>query len=128
MSVFGNRVWELLQAQGKDASWLATQTGIAHSTISNWLTNPRNVQPKPSSVTKVAQALGIEVDDLARAGGYTIRISKDDNERAARTAALLSQSPRYEQALERLSRKSPYHQDVALSMLESYLRTVPDQE
>lgn len=126
MSAFGNRVWELLQARQRDASWLAAQTGIAHSTISNWLTNPKDVQPKPSSVARVAKALGVPTDDLSAAAGYIIRISRSDDERAARMAALLDQSPRYGSALERLARKSAYHQDIALSMLESYLDKVPN--
>lgn len=124
MAAFGLKVKELLDARGKDAAWLAIQTGIANSTISNWLTDPK-VQPKPSSVTKVASAFGVSVDELAAAAGYAIRASKDDGERAARRNALLASSPRWEDALDRLAQKPAHHQDVALSMLEAYLATIP---
>ncbi len=124
MAQFGVKVQELLLAAGKDAAWLAVQTGIANSTISNWLSNP-NVQPKPGSVVKVASAFGVSVDELAPAAGYVIRQSANDSERAQRREALLAASPRWEDALDRLATKSAYHQDVALSMIESYLSTIP---
>lgn len=124
MAQFGVKVRELLLAAGKDAAWLAIQTGIANSTISNWLSDPK-VQPKPSSVEKVARAFGVRVDDLAAAAGYVIRQSVSNDERAARRDALLASSPRWESALDRLAKKPAYHQDVALSMLESYLSTIP---
>jgi transcriptional regulator with XRE-family HTH domain len=125
MAQFGVKVQELLLAAGKDAAWLATQTGIANSTISNWLTDPK-VQPKPSSVAKVALAFGVTVDDLAPAAGYVIRQSANDSERTARIDALLTTSPRWESALVRLAKKPAYHQDVALSMLEAYLSAIPN--
>jgi transcriptional regulator with XRE-family HTH domain len=127
MAQFGVKVQELLKAAGKDAAWLATQTGIANSTISNWLSDPK-VQPKPSSVEKVAIAFGVDVDDLAGAAGYVIRQSKSNDERSARRDALLASSPRWESALDRLATKPAYHQDVALSMLESYLSTIPPND
>lgn len=125
MAAFGLKIQELLLAHGKDAAWLAIQTGIANSTISNWLTDP-NVQPKPSSVSKVATAFGVTVDDLAIAAGYVIRQSTDDEDRAARADALLATSPRWRSALVRLSGKPAYYQDVALSMIESYMATIPN--
>lgn len=125
MAAFGLKVQELLNARGKDASWLANETGIANSTISNWLTHP-TVQPKPSSVEKVALAFGVSVDDLAASAGYVIRQSKDNDERAARRNALMTSSPRWGNALDRLAQKPAYHQDVALSMLEAYLATIPN--
>jgi transcriptional regulator with XRE-family HTH domain len=125
MAQFGVKVRELLLAAGKDASWLSMQTGIANSTISNWLSHP-TVQPKPSSVEKVARAFGVKVDDLAVSAGYVIRQSVSNNERTARRDALLASSPRWESALDRLAKKPAYHQDVALSMLESYLSAIPN--
>jgi len=127
MAAFGLKVQELLRANGKDAAWLAVRTGISNSTISNWLTDS-DVQPKPSSVEKVAAAFGVSVDDLAVAAGYVIRQSKDNDERTARRDALLTTSPRWQSALDRLAGKPAYHQDVALSMLESYLATIPPDE
>lgn len=124
MAQFGVKVQELLLAAGKDASWLAARTGIANSTISNWLSDPK-VQPKPSSVSKVANAFGVTIDELAPAAGYVLRQSADDSERTARIDALLATSPRWENALTRLAKKPAYHQDVALSMLEAYIATIP---
>lgn len=123
MAQFGVKVQELLRVAGKDASWLAAQTGIANSTISNWLSHP-TVQPKPSSVAKVATAFSVSVDELAASAGYVIRQSADDSDRAARRTALLAASPRWESALDRLAQKPAHQQDVALSMLESYLTAV----
>lgn len=123
MAQFGLKVQELLAAAGKDAAWLAIQTGIANSTISNWLNSPK-VQPKPSSVAKVAAAFGVTIDDLAASAGYVIRQSKSNGEREARREALVASSPRWEHALDRLAEKSAHHQDVALSMLESYLGSI----
>lgn len=125
MAQFGLKVQELLAQAGKDAAWLAVQTRIANSTISNWLSNPV-VQPKPSSVAKVATAFGVTVDELAAAAGYAIRQSADNGDRAARRDALLAASPRWENAIDRLAKKSAREQDVALSMLESYLAATPD--
>ena len=123
MAQFGVKVQELLRQRGRDASWLAAQTGIANSTISNWLTHA-TVQPKPSSVAKVARAFGVSVDELAAAAGYVIHQSVDDNEREARRDALLAASPRWASALDRLAQKPAHQQDVALSMIESYLTAV----
>lgn len=123
MAQFGLKVQELLRRAGKDASWLAAQTGIANSTISNWLSDPK-VQPKPSSVAKVATAFGIDVGDLSIDAGYVIRQSANDGARTARRDALVATSSRWESALDKLAEKSAYHQDVALSMLESYLAAV----
>lgn len=126
MSTFGIRVRELLEAHGRDASWLHVQTGIAHSTISNWFTKD-DVTPKPSTVAKVAKAFGVEVDTLAQAANYVIRLSKDGDERARRRSALIEASPRWQRSIDRLARVSAHQQDVALSMLEAYLSTLPDQ-
>lgn len=123
MAQFGLKVAELLRQNGKDAAWLATQTGIANSTISNWLSDP-DVQPLPSSVGKVANAFGITADELSDAAGYVIRHSKDDNERTARREELITSSPRWATALDRLATKPAQAQDTALSMIESYLSTL----
>jgi transcriptional regulator with XRE-family HTH domain len=127
MAAFGLKVQELLRANGKDAAWLAVRTGISNSTISNWLSDPK-VQPKPSSVERVAAAFEVSVDELAESAGYVIRQSKDNDEREARRNALLANSPRWQSALDRMAQKPAYHQDVALSMLESYLATIPNGE
>ena len=127
MSAFGVKVQELLRQRGHDASWLAAQTGIDNSTISNWLNNPNNVTPKPSSVAKVAKAFGITVDDLAVAAGYTIRQSSSDDARLQRINTLMAQNPRIERIHERLSRLPAVEADRVLSMLEAYLSSIPDE-
>jgi len=121
MSAFGTEVKRLLAAQGKDASWLHTQTKISHSTISNWLNNPADVQPKPSSVAKVAKALGISIDVLAAAAGYSIQFSTDDGERSARRAAILAARPRLAQRIDEFERLDAHQEDVLISMMEAYL-------
>jgi hypothetical protein len=119
------KVQELLKANGKDASWLHHQTKIAHSTISNWLTNPKDVQPKPSSVALVAHAFGVEIEELAPAAGYMIRVSAGDSDRARRRAAIVESRPRLARQIDRIGTLATHHEDTLLSMIESYLATIP---
>lgn len=121
MTVWGLRVKELLDAKGQTAAWLSRETGIARSTISNWLNNPSGVQPKPGHVAKVAKAFKLEARDLAPYGGYPIITSKDDGERQARKEALAAM-PRLAQIAEDIATKlSPRDQDTALSMVEAFI-------
>lgn len=122
MSAFGTEVKRRLAAIGKDASWLHVQTGISHSTISNWFTNPK-VQPKPSTVARVAKALECDPADLAPFAGYTIRYSKDDGERGGRRNAILASRPEWEKRIEQLPLLEAHEEDFLLSMIENYIDT-----
>jgi transcriptional regulator with XRE-family HTH domain len=123
MSAFGTEVKRRLAAIGKDASWLAVQTKISHSTISNWFNNTKDVQPKPSTVARVAKALGCDPVELAPFAGYTIRYSKDDGERGERRAAILAARPRWEKRIEQLPLLEANEEDFLLSMIEHYIDT-----
>lgn len=120
MSAFGTEVMRRLAAQGKDASWLHQQTGISHSTISNWV-NKADVVPTPRSVAKTAKALGCQIEDLAPAAGYTIRLSKNTNEREQRRAAAIAARPRLGKSVDLIDKLNAHQEDVLLSMIESYL-------
>lgn len=116
---FGTKVRELLDERGHDAAWLAKQTQIAKSTISNWMTNA-NAVPKPSSVAAVAQALDVPIEELAPAAGYTMMPSADNGNRARRLAALSETSPRVARVALRIADLDVRRQDEVLSMLEGY--------
>lgn len=120
MSAFGVEVMRRLAAIGKDASWLHVQTGIAHSTISNWVTDP-DVQPEPTSVAKVEKAFGLDPGVLAPHAGYTVRFSADDGERAQRRAAIIAARPRLAASIDQFDKLSAYDEDVLLSMMEAYI-------
>lgn len=122
MSAFGVEVMRRLAAMGKDVSWLHVQTKIAHSTISNWVTDP-DVQPKPASVAKVEKALQLAPGTLAPNAGYTIRFSADDGERAQRRAAMIAARPRLGQSIDQFDKLSARDEDVLLSMMETYIKS-----
>jgi len=126
MSAFGVKVRELLAARGKDASWLHQQTSIAHSTISNWFSDPV-VRPKPETVAKVAKALDVTVADLAPSAGYEIRASIDGDERAQRRADIVHARPRLGSVIDRLPNLTAEKEDMILTMIESLLLH-PNQE
>lgn len=125
MSAFGTEVKRLLAAKGKDASWLHTQTGISHSTISNWFNNPKDVRPSPETVVKVAKALEVTIDSLAPSAGYAITWSADDDERTKRRNRIIGTRPRLAKNIDAFDHLDAHHEDVLLSMIESYLATLP---
>lgn len=121
MAVWGLRIKELLAEQKKTPSWLAQRSGIARSTISNWLNNPNGVTPKPEHVAKVAKALGTTTRELAPYAGYPIINSSDVGERQARINAIAA-SPRLAKAAEDIAKElSARDQDTVLSMIETFI-------
>lgn len=116
MSAWGTKVGDLLRERGKSQKWLAEETGIARSTITNWLANP-SVRPDPANVAKVAKAFGLKARDLAPYAGYTITESRTDAERQARIAAIEA-SPRLAHGIDLLRGLKPRDQDTVLSMIE----------
>lgn len=127
MSAWGTKVGELLRQHGKAQKWLADETGIARSTITNWLANP-SVRPDPKNVALVAKAFGMKARDLAPYAGYTITDSKSDADREARIAAIEA-SPRLARGIDMLRGLKPRDQDTVLSMIEGLAnRNGGDQE
>jgi transcriptional regulator with XRE-family HTH domain len=123
MSAFGTEVKRRLAAIGKDPSWLHTQTGLSHSTIHNWF-RKESVTPLPSTVARVAKALGCAPEDLSASAGYGVRYSKDDGERERRRAAILAARPDWgEKVIDRLPQLGPDEEDYILSMIESVIDT-----
>ena len=121
MTAWGTKVNELLRERGKNAAWLAKQTGIARGTISNWLNNPEGVRPEPDNVGLVAKAFGLKTRDLAPYAGYPVIESKDTNERTRRRLAIIEASPRFANAVDDIDRLSARDQDTLFSMIETFV-------
>lgn len=120
MALWGLKVKELLDEQNKSAAWLARETGIARSTISNWLNNPDGVIPHPDMVAKVAKAFGKTARELAPYGGYPIITSADEGAHRARLQQLAA-SPRLAHMMGVIEGLSATDQDTVISMVEAFI-------
>lgn len=133
MSTFGSKVNEFLGRIGKDAAWLAVETGITPGAISKWLSNPKRI-PKPASVKKVAVAFkraGFsqeEIDEIFEAAEMTIRPSRDLDELDERRLAFYRSNPRAAKLLSRIESWSVEAQDQLFSMNEAYIEMIERQE
>jgi transcriptional regulator with XRE-family HTH domain len=120
MSTFGSKVYELLDRVGKDAAWLAAETGISAAAISLWKTDAKRM-PKASSVKKVYRAFqpyGVSLDEIAEAAEIAIRPSKDLDERESRRIAFLRSNPRAARHNDRIMAMGPEAQDELFSYAE----------
>ena len=115
MAAFGLKVQELLRVNGKDAAWLAVRTGISNSTISNWLTDP-DVQPKPSSVEKVAAAPAANVN-APLTGAALLRKQLADAEAAEAAEAAATAAAPVEAPVEPLVETTSQNVDDVLAEL-----------
>lgn len=120
MALWGLKVKELLTDANQSPAWLARETGIARSTISNWLNKPDEVTPKPQMVAKVAKAFGKTARELAPYGGYPITSSSDEGEHKARLAQIAA-SPRLVHLLGKLDGLSATDQNTVISMVEAFI-------
>lgn len=57
-----SKIREELEKQGKSVYWLSKQTGISDNTI--YAYKNHGIEPTFSKVCKIADALGISLDDL----------------------------------------------------------------
>jgi transcriptional regulator with XRE-family HTH domain len=55
-----------LKTSGLTKTEVARRTGVAKSTLSNWLARHRN--PTPANLARLAEVLGVEVTDLVSGG------------------------------------------------------------
>jgi hypothetical protein len=124
MSTFGSKVYELLDRIGKDAAWLAAETGITPAAISKWKTDAKRM-PKPSSVKKVVRTFekhGVSRDEILEAAGMTIRPSADATEREARRLEFYRANPRAAKIFdEMIDRLGPDALDEMFSFNEAWL-------
>ena len=58
----GKRIQELLDARGMSRKELSEATGLSEAAISRYITGAR--QPKMISISAIANALGVSVDEL----------------------------------------------------------------
>ena len=59
-----NRLKLVLVEQKRTSKWLAEQLGVNPSTVSKWCTNTS--QPPLETLIKIAQYLGVTIQDLLR--------------------------------------------------------------
>lgn len=57
-----NRIKEVLQEKQKTNNWLAEELKVNYVTVSRWCTNA--FQPNLETLTRIAQALDVNVKDL----------------------------------------------------------------
>lgn len=122
MSVFGTYINALMQGMGWSQAELAAKVDVAPSTVSNWLTNSDPVIPKPTTLNKLADQLGVTRREMLEHAGFEIEESSTPVARAGRIANLIEKIPRVREINEALFALTPEEQDIALSVLESHLR------
>lgn len=59
-----NRLKVVLAEKGLSNKWLAEQLGVTQATVSKWVTNTS--QPSIEALMKIAQFLGVGMDELVR--------------------------------------------------------------
>ena len=73
-----NRLKVVLAEKGLSNKWLAEQLGVTQATVSKWVTNTS--QPSIEALMKIAQFLGVGMDELVRYEQVPITI-KDSPEK-----------------------------------------------
>lgn len=101
---FGGYVEDVLDKHGQTTVWLSSRTGIRRSTMQHWK-NPDAI-PRPISVRKIANVFQsefqIDPDETARAAGYVLVPSANNEERMARLAAAGAAAPEIARQIDRI--------------------------
>ncbi len=122
MSVFGTYINTLMRQKGWSQADLASEVDVAPSTVSNWLTNVDPVIPKPATLNRLADRLGVPRREMLEHAGFEIEDSPTPEARSGRIANLIEKMPRVKEINEQLFALAPEEQDIALSVLEAHLR------
>lgn len=122
MSTFGTYINALIQGKGWSQSDLAIEVDVVPSTVSNWINNEDPVIPKPATLNKLADKLGVSRREMLEHAGFEIEDSPSPHARAGRIADLIEKMPRVKEINEELFALNPEDQDIALSVLEAHLR------
>lgn len=122
MSIFGTYINTLMRGKGWSQADLAAAVDVAPSTVSNWLTSTDPVIPKPTTLNKLADKLGVTRREMLEHAGFEIEDSPTPEARAGRIANLIEKMPRVKEINEELFSLTPEEQDIALSVLEAHLR------
>lgn len=122
MSMFGTYINALMRSKGWSQADLALAVDVVPSTVSNWLNNDDPVIPKPATLNKLADKLGVTRREMLEHAGFEIEDSPSPEARTGRVAALVEKMPRVQEINEQLFSLSPEEQDIALSVLEAHLR------
>jgi len=111
-----------MRQKGWSQADLAAEGDVAPSTVSNWLTSLDPVIPKPTTLNKLADKLGVPRREMLEHAGFEIEDSPSPEARAGRIANLIEAMPRVKEINEELFSLSIEEQDVALTVLEAHLR------
>ncbi len=122
MSVFGSYINMLMRQKGWSQADLAAEVDVAPSTVSNWLNNEDPVIPKPTTLNKLADKLGVTRREMLEHAGFEIEDSPTAEARAGRYGKLIEGMPRVQEIAEELFKLNLEEQDIALSVLEAHLR------
>lgn len=122
MSTFGTYINALIQGKGWSQSDLAIEVDVVPSTVSNWINNEDPVIPKPATLNKLADKLGVSRREMLEHAGFEIEDSPSPQARTGRIADLIEKMPRVKEINEELFALNPEDQDIALSVLEAHLR------
>lgn len=122
MSIFGTYVKMLMDQKNWTQAELAEACGVAGSTVSNWFNNEDPVIPKPATLNRLADVLGVSRRSMLEHAGFEIEDSPSPEARSKRIADLIEGMPRVKEVNEQLFQLNPEEQDIALSVLEAHLR------
>ena len=122
MSEFGTYIKMLMNGKGWSQSDLAAAVDVAASTVNNWLNNDEPVIPKPTTLNRLADKLGVSRREMLEHAGFEIEDSPSPEARSGRIGKLIEGMPRVQEIAKELFKLNPDEQDIALSVLEAHLR------
>lgn len=119
---FGSYIEQVLETHHKTTVWLEQQTGIRRSTMQHW--KDPNAIPRPQSVRKIANLFDkefrIQTEETARAAGYVLVPSGNNEERMARLAAAGAASPDIARQIDRILSLSPDAQEEMVRYIDAW--------
>jgi len=80
------------------------------------------VIPKPATLNRLADKLGVTRREMLEHAGFEIEDSPSPEARAGRIVDLIKGMPRVKEIAEELFKLNPEEQDIAMSVLEAHLR------
>jgi hypothetical protein len=120
MSVFGNWLQKQMDGKGWDQRAASVKFRVRESSVHNWLHQDK--KPAMKSVFKIALALGVSVDEVARQAGYDdIPETGSADQGSVTRTEILAALPQFEDLLDIIARKSPKEQQVYIGFIRRLL-------
>ncbi len=85
---------QLMRQEGMNQSDLARKVGTSPGLVSDWLRDVRI--PSPESCDKIADALGLDIDEVLVRAGHRPPLVHDDNPLLRELSAVVRQLPPHE--------------------------------